>query len=266
MGQFPLNNPHGLRIPANATLARRRTLGTIPAMLARAESVVSPLATVILAGAELVLDPSGALLWPDERLMVVADLHLEKGSAFARRGQMLPPYDSIDTLKRLGAAIAVHQPRLVIALGDSLHDRWAVERMADPVREEIRSIQAGRTFVWIAGNHDPMPTDLGGEGTAALTHGPLLFRHEPSEGPAPGEVCGHLHPAARIALRGRGVRRRCFVTDGSRMVLPAFGAYAGGLSVRDPAIAGLFPPHGFTAHLLGDGRTFEMPASACIGD
>ena len=241
-------------------------MGTIPAMLARAESALLPLATVVLAGVELVLDPSGALLWPDEKLMVVADLHLEKGSAFARRGQMLPPYDSLDTLRRLSAVIAVHRPRMVIALGDSLHDRWALERMADPIREEIRRLQAGRTFVWIAGNHDPVPHDLGGEGTAMLAHGPLLFRHEPSEGAAPGEVCGHLHPAARIALRGRGVRRRCFVTDGSRMVLPAFGAYAGGLSVRDPAIAGLFPPRGFTAHLLGAGRTYEMPAAACLGD
>lgn len=235
-------------------------------MLARAESAPPSLATVALGGAELVLDPSGALVWPERRVMVVADLHLEKGSAFARRGQMLPPYDTLDTLRRLAAAIAAHHPRMVVALGDSLHDRWAGERMADSLREEIRRLQAGRTFVWIAGNHDPLPHELGGEGATTLDIGPLLFRHEPAEGPAPGEVCGHLHPAARIVVRGRGVRRRCFVTDGSRMVLPAFGAYAGGLSVRDPAITGLFPPRGFTAHLLGAGRTYEMPAAACLGD
>lgn len=235
-------------------------------MLARSESAPPALPAVVLAGAELRLDPSGALLWPDEGLMVVADLHLEKGSAFARRGQMLPPYDTLDTLRRLAAAVALHRPRLIVALGDSLHDRWAGERMADPVRDEIRRLQAGRSFVWIAGNHDPAPNDLGGEGAEALAIGPLLFRHEPAEGAAPGEVCGHLHPAARVAVRGRGVRRRCFVTDGSRMVLPAFGAYAGGLSVRHPAIASLFPPHRFTAHLLGAGRTYEMPASACLGD
>lgn len=232
-------------------------------MLARAESPSAARAVIDLAGAALELDPSGALLWPDQRLMVVADLHLEKGSAFARRGQMLPPYDTLDTLKRLAAAVASHRPRVVVALGDSLHDRWAGARMVAPLREEIRRIQAGCTFIWIAGNHDPLPHDLGGEGTAALAIGPLLFRHEPQEGPAPGEVCGHLHPAARVALRGRGVRRRCFVTDGSRMVLPAFGAYAGGLSVRDPAIARLFPHQGFSAHLLGAGRTYEMSAAAC---
>lgn len=232
-------------------------------MLARAESSDFPLATVTLAGTELRLDPSGALLWPDEGLMLVADLHLEKGSAFARRGQMLPPYDTLDTLARLAAVIARHQPRTVIALGDSLHDRWAGERMGDPVRDEIRRLQAGRTFIWIAGNHDPLPHDLGGEGAAEIALGALLFRHEPAEGPAPGEVCGHLHPAARVAVRGRAVRRRCFVTDGSRMVLPAFGAYAGGLGVQHPAIARLFAPNGFTAHLLGAGRTYEMPAAAC---
>lgn len=232
-------------------------------MLARAESAAPARALVALAGAGLELDPSGALLWPDERMMVVADLHLEKGSAFARRGQMLPPYDTLDTLRRLAAAVAFHQPRIVVALGDSLHDRWAGERMADPLRDEVRRIQAGRTFIWIAGNHDPLPHDLGGEGTAELAVGPLAFRHEPREGPVPGEVCGHLHPAARVAVRGRAVRRRCFVTDGSRMVLPAFGAYAGGLSVRDPAIASLFPRRGFRVHLLGTDRTYELPASAC---
>lgn len=232
-------------------------------MLARPESAL--LAPVALAGAELRLDPSGALLWPDEGVMVVADLHLEKGSAFARRGQMLPPYDTLDTLHRLAAAIARHRPRTVVALGDSLHDRWAGERMAPQVREEIRRIQSGISFVWIAGNHDPLPHDLGGEGVSALALGPLLLRHEPAEGPADGEVCGHLHPAARVSVRGSGVRRRCFVTNGRRMVLPAFGAYAGGVSVRDPAIARLFPAGGFTAHLIGADRTYAMPAAACLG-
>lgn len=235
-------------------------------MRAAAESPAPPLATVALAGAELVLDPSGALLWPDEGLLVVADLHLEKGSAFARRGQMLPPYDTLDTLYRLAEAIQRHQPRTVVALGDSLHDRWAGLRMTEPLRQEIRRIQSGRSFIWIAGNHDPLPHDLGGECMETLAVGRLTFRHLPGEAPASGEVCGHLHPAARVAVRGRGVRRRCFVTDGRRMVMPAFGAYAGGLSVRDPAISSLFPPWGFTAHLLGAHRTYELPAAACLGD
>jgi len=229
-------------------------------MLAVADSTPLPLTAVALAGAELLLDPAGALFWVEERLLVVADMHLEKGSAFARRGQMLPPFDTTETLNRLAHLVAHHRPRTVVALGDSLHDRWAGERLDAGDRVRIAAIAAGRELIWIAGNHDPAPHDLGGLCTDELALGPLRFRHQPGEAPAPGEVCGHLHPAARVEVRGRSVRRRCFVTNGARMVLPAFGAFTGGLDVREAAIAGLFGHDGFEAHLLGEGRTFRLPA------
>jgi len=234
-------------------------------MFALAESPVPP-TLVGLAGTEVLLDASGALFWPDERVLVVADMHLEKGSAFARRGQMLPPFDTRETLARLAEAVRRLDPRTVIALGDSLHDRWADERMDGGARAAIAAIQQGRSFIWIAGNHDPAPHGLGGECAGEIALGPLVFRHEPAEGTAAGEVCGHLHPVARIARAGRSMRRRCFATDGRRMVLPAFGAYAGGLNVRHAAVAGLFPPRAFAAHLLGVGRTYRLPAAACLED
>ncbi len=229
-----------------------------PPMLAAAES---PVTTIALAGAELVLDPLGAALWVEERLLVVADMHLEKASAFARRGQMLPPFDTAETLARLARLVEQHRPRAVVALGDSLHDRWADERLAPAARDTLRQLARGCDLIWIAGNHDPAPHGLGGLCVDTLALGPLQLRHEPSPGPAVGEVCGHLHPAARVGVRGGSVRRRCFVTNGARLILPAFGAFTGGLDVRMPAIADLFAADDFEVHLLGEGRTFRMPAS-----
>lgn len=218
------------------------------------------------AGAEAVLEPGGALYLVEERLLAVADMHLEKGSAFARRGQMLPPYDTADTLARLAALVARYQPRTLLALGDSLHDRWAGERLPAGAMDAIRMLGRGREVIWIAGNHDPAPHRLGGICCDSLALGGLAFRHEPGPAMAEGTVCGHLHPVARIARAGRGVRRRCFVTDGRRMVLPAFGAFTGGLNVRHPAFATLFPGRGTSVHLLGEGRTYHLTAAACLGD
>ncbi|WP_234051089.1 MULTISPECIES: ligase-associated DNA damage response endonuclease PdeM [unclassified Xanthobacter] len=306
-------------------------------MHACADSAALLLTSIGIAGAELLLDPSGAAFWVEERLLVVADMHLEKGSAFARRGQMLPPFDTRDTLDRLERLVARHQPRTLLALGDSLHDRWAAERLDDDARMRIRALAAKVDLVWIAGNHDPAPHDLGGTCIETLALGPLRFRHEPeaescnepeaercnepeaekchepeagernkpdaekrdqpeagecnlsqtgafyvppaetcgaseagrmilphaaSDQPdmMTGEVCGHLHPAARVVVRGRSLRRRCFVSDGTRLILPAFGAFTGGLDVTAPAIAGLFARGRFEVHLLGDGRTFRLPA------
>lgn len=221
----------------------------------------SPTLTAIgLAGAELLLDPLGAAFWVEERLLVVADLHLEKGSAFARRGQMLPPFDTFETLARLEQAVARHQPRTLIALGDSLHDRWAAERLPQDARARLATLAQGCELVWIAGNHDPAPHDLGGTCLPELARGPLMFRHEPEPDGATGEICGHLHPAARVVVRGRSLRRRCFVSDGARLILPAFGAFTGGLDVDAPAISGLFGATGFEVHLLGEGRTFRLSA------
>ncbi|MEP9376862.1 ligase-associated DNA damage response endonuclease PdeM [Aquabacter sp. CN5-332] len=233
-------------------------------MLARSDSV--PTAPVPLHGAEVVLDPLGALVWPAERLLAVADLHLEKGSAYARRGQMLPPYDTADTLAQIEALISRWNPATVIALGDSLHDRWGAERLHPTALGRLNALQSGRDFIWIAGNHDPEPSPLlGGEWAVEARIGALTFRHEPRAEPLDGEVAGHLHPSARLQVRGRTIRRRCFATDGQRMVLPALGAYAGGLNVRHPALAGLFAGR-FEAHMLGRERTYRVEVRACLMD
>jgi uncharacterized protein len=218
-----------------------------------------------VAGTDLVATAEGALLWPEERLMVLADLHLEKGSSFARRRIFLPPYDTAATLARLGALILRFSPRRILFLGDSFHDRHGAGRLMPQDRDALLHLLHRREVVWIAGNHDPDPHDLPGGAADSVAIGSLVFRHEPTEGEARGEVAGHLHPVARIAARGRAMRRRCFAGDGLRAVLPAFGAYAGGLNVRDAAFAALFP-RGFTAHLMGDARVFAFPRARCLGD
>lgn len=201
-------------------------------------------------GAALVPDPSGALYWPAWETLVVADLHLEKGSSLAARGRgLLPPYDTGATLAKLVAACRRLRPRRVICLGDSFHDRAAEARLGPADRATLTALVRAHDWIWICGNHDPAP-DFIGRVETAVALGPLLFRHAPQPGSAPGEVAGHLHPAASVTVRGRSLRRRCFAADGARLVLPAFGAYAGGLDVRDAAFAGLFGG-AFHAWMLG---------------
>jgi uncharacterized protein len=217
---------------------------------------------VSIAGVSLVADLSGALFWEQQSLLVVSDLHLEKGSSFAARGVLLPPYDTVATLSRLAAVIARHDPAMVIALGDSFHDRDAHARLSDTDRDAITALQARRDWIWISGNHDPvLPSDLGGVVASEVAIGPIAFRHEPTG--AAGEIAGHLHPKARVPTRGRTMERRCFACDGERAVMPAFGAYAGGLSIRDAAFAKIFQSIGFTAHVLGDERLHTIAASRC---
>ena len=217
---------------------------------------------VMVADVLFVADLSGALFWQEQRLLVVSDLHLEKGSRFAARGVLLPPYDTVATLSRLAAVIARHDPRMVIALGDSFHDRSAHERLSAPDREALAAMQARRDWIWISGNHDPaLPSDLGGVVASEVAIGPIAFRHEPTG--AAGEIAGHLHPKARVATRGRAMERRCFASDGERAVMPAFGAYTGGLSIRDAAFAKIFGTPGFMAHVLGDNRVHSIAASRC---
>jgi DNA ligase-associated metallophosphoesterase len=223
--------------------------------------------TLTLADVTLVADTAGALFWPEEKMLIVADLHLEKGSAFAARGVLLPPYDTAATLARLARLVERYAPRLFIALGDSFHDDGGPLRMAPGDRGALKALQQGRDWVWIAGNHDAdLPDGIGGRRADALALGALTFRHKPSEQTADGEIAGHLHPLARVAQRGRAVSRRCFAGDGRRLVMPAFGAYAGGLNVRDRAIFGLFGTLGFTAHMLGERRLYAIPAARCLGD
>ncbi|HYC75131.1 ligase-associated DNA damage response endonuclease PdeM [Brevundimonas sp.] len=204
---------------------------------------------VSIEGEPCVLRCSGALWVLNHRTLIAADLHLEKGSAFAARGQMLPPYDSRATLDRLEAEIDAVQPAAVVLLGDSFHDSKSVARMAPDDRARLDRLATGRDWIWLEGNHDIHALAgtidlLPGKVVETLSLGSLRLIHEPQPGVQPGEIAGHLHPAARVAAHGRGVRRPAFVTDGRRAVLPAFGAFTGGLDVRDPAIAGLFaePP------------------------
>ncbi|MBS9476695.1 ligase-associated DNA damage response endonuclease PdeM [Ancylobacter radicis] len=220
----------------------------------------------LLAGARLVLDPAGALWWPAERMLIAADLHLEKGSSFAARGVPLPPYDTRATLALLTEIVARWNPRTLVMLGDSFHDRRGAARLGALERDMLAGLSAGREMVWVAGNHDPDPMPgLGGVHVEELRVGPLTLRHEPSAGAATGEIAGHLHPVARLLLRGRSLRRRCFASDGARLVMPALGAYAGGLNIRDAALAGLFGGP-YIAHLVGGARIYRFAYHACLPD
>jgi hypothetical protein len=213
---------------------------------------------IAVNGESLLPDSSGALYWPAGRTLVFADLHFEKGSAFARSGQLLPPYDTCATLSRIQSAIARYAPTRVIALGDSFHDDGAWDRLDLAERALLQRLVSGVEWIWIAGNHDPAPPQLSGAAiTDELTLGGLVFRHEPAPVPAAGEIAGHLHPCKSIVRRGRSLRRRCFASDGLRLVMPAFGAYAGGLDVRDAAVRSLFGS-GFLAYLLGTRRVFAV--------
>ena len=224
-------------------------------------------ASVTVAGVALHADCAGALYWAEESLLVVADLHLEKGSSFARRGMLLPPYDTTETLSRVARLIADYAPRRVIALGDNFHDGGGPARLSAADRTSLAALQRGRDWIWIAGNHDPDPAEgIGGIFAATVSLGGLTFRHEPSRNAPAGEIAGHLHPVARIAQRGRAVSRRCFASDGKALVMPAFGAYTGGLNVRNRAFFAVFGTRAFTAHMLGDRRLYAFAASRCRSD
>lgn len=224
---------------------------------AAAESEIARLACL--------LDPSGALYLVAESTLVVADLHLEKGSAFARRGSFLPPYDTRETIAALAEVVTRYAPARVVALGDSFHDKGGPDRLGASEREALAAIVSGRDWVWITGNHDPdLPPGIGGSVAAELALGPLTLRHHPAAGGC-RELAGHLHPVAKVVLYGRSVRSRAFLSDGERCVLPAFGAYAGGLNACDGAFSPLFPA-GFTAHVIGRNRIFALARAALCGD
>ncbi len=254
-----------------------------PAVFAGAVLMPAPGAEITVAGVSLVADLAGALYWPEEGALIVSDLHLEKGSAFAVRGVLMPPYDTAATLDALHAVIARYAVRMVIALGDNFHDGGGPARLAATGRAQLLALQRGRDWVWIAGNHDPDPGEgIGGVFARALALGALSFRHEPTEGgraransgesfrersaEASGEISGHLHPAARIHQRGRTQTRKCFATDGERLVMPAFGAFTGGLNIRNAAFLKVFGALGFTAHVIGQRRLYSFAAARCLAD
>ena len=197
----------------------------------------------------------GALHWPDANILTVSDLHLGKSERIQRRsGQMLPPYEVIDTLTRLEDAIRRVAPKTVICLGDSFDDLAAGAALHEDHVTWIARLMAGREWIWIEGNHDPGPLELGGTHLSEFRKGPLVFRHIATD--AAGEISGHYHPKARLMLGGRAVTRKCFLVDETRLILPAFGTYTGGLRSDDTTLAALMGPDarailtGTTPHLI----------------
>lgn len=207
---------------------------------------------VSICGKAFIADVSGALYWPAEDALVIADLHLEKGSSYARKGVMLPPYDTRETLSRLAAALDRYDASTVIALGDSLHDTGGGERLSAEDRETLRLIQEDREWIWITGNHDPViGAGLGGHVREDLVVEGLTFCHVPRHGRVTHEISGHMHPAAKLSLHGHTFRRPCFVSNGLRLVMPAFGTFTGGLNILDTAFEPLFGNEGLAVWMLG---------------
>ncbi|MDP2080640.1 MAG: ligase-associated DNA damage response endonuclease PdeM [Pseudotabrizicola sp.] len=210
--------------------------------------------TLTLAHESLVARPSGALFWPERRLLCVSDLHLGKSERFARRaGTLLPPYETHETLLRLEAEIEATGAGSVICLGDSFDDAASLDGMEESDRLWLTRLIAGRDWVWIAGNHDAGPLEIAGSHRAEVRLGALTFRHIAEPG-ARGEVSGHYHPKARLA----GKAWRCFLADTARLILPAFGTYTGGLWADDQALTGLMQP-GALALLTGGTATRAIP-------
>ncbi len=220
-----------------------------------------------VCGLSFVADRSGVLYWPAEKALIVADLHLEKGSSAAERGRLLPPYDTRETLLRLAEAVDRFQAEAVIALGDSVHDQGALERMAAEDRDLLRFIQDEREWIWVTGNHDPS-IDARLEGTALpeITLGGLTLRHIPARGRVTHEIAGHLHPAAKLSMHGHTLRRRCFIGNGLRLVLPSFGAFTGGLNVLDDAFLPVFGNDGFAVWMLGEEGLYPVATRQLCAD
>ncbi len=211
-----------------------------------------------LSGETLVARPAGTLWWPARRLLAVADLHLGRSGRLARRGgALLPPYETAETLARLSAEIAATDPARVLALGDSFDDDACLAEALPETRAALDRLSAGRDWVWIAGNHDPLPPDLPGTAAEAVTLGPLTFRHIADPG-ASGDISGHYHPRARIGAQARP----CFLADRTRIILPAFGAYTGGLDCRDPALAALMGPEALAILTGRQALPCPMPRAA----
>jgi DNA ligase-associated metallophosphoesterase len=210
-----------------------------------------------LAGTTLHALGSGALWWPEARLLCVSDLHLGKSERHARRGgASLPPYETRDTLARLAADLDRTGARQVVCLGDSFDDDAAADALPDTEKLWLLGLQAGRSWIWIAGNHDPSPADLGGTHRVEYRCGPLTFRHVAQPGAA-AEVSGHYHPKARVQTRARMITRPAFLADAQRVILPAYGTYTGGLSTRHAALTALMQPDALA--ILTGPRVHALP-------
>jgi DNA ligase-associated metallophosphoesterase len=189
------------------------------------------------AGHEFLADPQGALYWPSERALLVADLHLEKASWFARLGQFLPPYDSHATLTALTDLVERTAATRLYCLGDSFHDRFGCDRLPEAARSLLLNLTSSLDWVWILGNHDPGFADhCGGRLVEEVHVRGLTLRHEANPDDPSPELSGHYHPKLRLTLKGRNVSRRCYVASETKLILPAFGALTGGLDAHHPEI------------------------------
>jgi uncharacterized protein len=189
------------------------------------------------AGHDFLADPQGALFWPAERALLVADLHLEKASWFARLGQFLPPYDSQATLAALTELVDRTGVRKLYCLGDSFHDRFGCDRLPEAARSMLLSLTGRLDWVWILGNHDPGFADhCGGRLVEEAYVRGLTLRHEADPLDLSPEMSGHFHPKLRLQLRGKNISRRCYVASATKLILPAFGSLTGGLDAGHPEI------------------------------
>ena len=222
---------------------------------------------IAVSGRQFLGDQSGALIWPAQQALIIADMHFEKASHFASRGQLLPPYDTRQTLMKLAQVVDRYEPEMIIALGDSFHDIEAGTRMLPDDLKILRIIQDGRRWIWVNGNHDPeIAAHLGGKTVGALSIDGITLRHEPRSGRVTHEIAGHLHPAARLSTYGHTLRRPCFIGNGRRLILPAFGALTGGLNVLDEAFEPLFGLDGFAVWMLGQEGLYPVSTRSLAGD
>ena len=213
------------------------------------------------AGETLRPMPCGALFWPAQNALLVADLHFEKASFYGTHGQFLPPYDSHDTLTCLIDAVEATGARRVWCLGDSFHDAGGPARLAPGVRAALAALTRALDWVWITGNHDDRAAAvLGGRVMAAARIGPLVLRHEADANDPTPEVSGHFHPRLRVRLRGRAVVRRCFAVSPGKLLLPAYGVLTGGLDVGDPVISAALGGS-VTAYVAIAGRLLRFPVA-----
>ncbi len=214
------------------------------------------------SGHDLMALPQGALYWPARRALLVADLHLEKASWFARLGQMLPPYDSVATLADLTALAVTTRAEEIWCLGDSFHDRHGCDRLPDRAREMLTALTSTTRWTWITGNHDPAFADhCGGAIVDQAEVDGLLLRHEADADETRPELSGHFHPKLRLTHRGRKVSRRCFVATSRKLILPAFGALTGGLDASHPEIVRAVGPDAEALVPVAD-RLLRFPLAA----